>query len=303
MTSYAAASLPVMRSYDTNVVIEQRSKVSFEYDQMTKWETVYSDATWFRNFVALGKGVPVNIVEAKYTPVKILSKEGSSSPYGYLDGLGDVSIGCDALSVGFSEPHSCFYLFTLDDAIDCGALEAWFEKRDLLQPVIDLHSIAYPNRSPSQSALFLNLMQSLETLHARFYARTKSEYRRRVDVICDTICDPALHDFLWTVDQQRRKDVILISRINDLLYADGKRPLDPKFCRFREYGERLVKARNYYTHYDSKKACNQFSQEELIAVNYQLRLLIEYHVMVYLGFDSEHTRSKIVELDNLLRNK
>ena len=90
--------------------------------------------------------------------------------------------------------------------------------------------------------------------------------------------------------------------MNDLLFADGSRPIEPRrdLCRFCEYEQKLVKARNYYTHYDTNKVMDAFFQEELFVVNHQLRLLVEFHLTAYLGFDCNRIRSKIVELDRLV---
>lgn len=67
--------------------------------------------------------------------------------------------------------------------------------------------------------------------------------------------DPNLRSYLWVPSQDRCRSVILTCRMNSLLFADESRPIEPKrdLCSFIEYGQRLAKARNYYTHYDPKK--------------------------------------------------
>lgn len=302
LTVFPSSSVPVTRSYATSVTLRQRIMFSLEYCSPTKWQRTYSDALWFRRLVELGKGVPVNIDEALYLPWTEPVPEDSTHLSDALFALHEVSVGKGAHIVAKAEPHARFYLFTFSNAVECGAINVWYEKRTLLEPVIDLYSLSYSGNAPSHVALFLNLMQALETLHARFYARTKGEYRRRVDNLCTRTDDPNLRNYLWIPRQNQYRSVILTCRMNDLLFADGSRPIEPRrdFCRFYEYGQRLANARNYYTHYDANKVMDAFSQEELFIVNHQLRLLVEFHLTTYLGFDRDCIRSKIVELDRLV---
>lgn len=89
--------------------------------------------------------------------------------------------------------------------------------------------------------------------------------------------------------------MFLRSRLADLAFADGVLPFWPNHQFPSDYIKRIVITRNYYTHYDPAKEGQAFSLEELAAVNGHLMALIEYHILILLGFDRDKVRKRTAE--------
>ncbi|UVJ53180.1 hypothetical protein K5713_07070 [Trueperella pyogenes] len=62
----------------------------------------------------------------------------------------------------------------------------------------------------------------------------------------------------------------------------------------------LVDTRNYYTHFSPDRKDKAFGKEELSIVNAELMALLEYHLMLTLGFDDETT---LTNVQRRLRNR
>ena len=284
-------------SFATELKLEQHVKVRIQYDDVCPWSQVMTDADWFRRFVEMGMGCAVGIEEAEYLhPSVIYPPEWPTESDDRLWPCA-VSPRREGLGVGHGGALSYYYLFNLSEARECGALAAWFDKRERLEPIIELYGLVYSDRVPSAEALFLNLTQALETLHARFYAANMRAYLSRVDELCACAGDGAggetLRHFLCDEGQQKTRGVYLKSRLSDLLYADGVRPVEPGDVKFMSFPERLVATRNYYTHYDPKRKDGAFGTDEIPLVNSELIALLEYHLMVLVGFDSSLAAERV----------
>ena len=280
------------QSYERQLSITQLVAVKFRYESERSWQLVMADADWFRRLVELGKGARVGIEKAHYLHSSVTFPADSGFEDDEILRPGDVTIGVGESDSHHGKDHPFLYLFDLSEAMECGALASWVSQREPLGPVIDLYSLVYSDKIPSASALFLNLMQALETFHSRFFASGKREYLERVDVLCSASGDSGLRDFLCDSGQRRAGSVYLRSRIADLLYADGLRPVNPQNGRFADYPKRLVDTRNYYTHYDRSRLETIYALDELPIVNTELRVLLEYHLMLQLGFDEELARER-----------
>lgn len=282
-----------LQPYGRELTIKQLVTTKFRYKDGRSWRHVTEDVEWFRRFVELGKRGQVDIegishLHPSVTYPKDYGLEGDES---MMPGEVVLSTGGSTRSDGNDFPYH--YLFDLSEAVECGALISWFSQRDVLGPIVGLYSLAYSDKIPSAAALFLNFMQALETLHSRFFAAGKQEYMERVDALCSTSRDLGLRDFLCDSGQKGARSVYLKSRISDLLYADGQRPVRPVGGGFVDFPKRLTDTRNYYTHYDRNELRTVYSEDELPLVNLELKLLLEYHLMLRLGFDEGFARERV----------
>lgn len=85
----------------------------------------------------------------------------------------------------------------------------------------------------------------------------------------------------------RAKSIYLKSRLSDLLYAEGAMPIPPEQVSYEEFAKKVTDSRNYFTHYDPLKKDHVFTQDDLLTVNVELMILLEYHLMALIGFDSK----------------
>lgn len=287
-------------NYDNNFTLHQCVNASFFYDEPRRWERIMDDVNWLRRAIELGKGCSVAVRKAQY----LHSRHMLSEKYGAMGydryKPAEVLLGTKQGEAHGSRSHRWEFLFGLTEAIEQGAIHKWFAERENLEPVVDLYTLAYTDRIPSAMALFLNLMQALETYHARFICNRVSDYKERVDRLADTSdSDFDVQEFLCDKGQRDSRSIYLKSRISDLLYAEGKLPVKPKRMCLADFSKKLVDTRNYYTHYSNDKKEKAFTQDELPVVNFELMALIEYHLLITLGFcadiAAERVRRRLVD--------
>ncbi len=288
--------------YHNDVTFHQRIEARLFYDEPRRWQEIMRDADWLRRLIELSKGREVGIRGVRYLhPSHLLPEEYGAERQDRHEPA-DVLLGTEQRDVVDENSRRWTFLFNLSEVYERGALHAWFEKRDELEPVVDLYTLAYTDRVPSAMALFLNLMQALETYHVRFVCDSVKTYKKRVDCLVENTsgADSDVHDLLCDGGQQGSKSLYLKSRISDLLYAGGRRPVSPKHMSFVDFPQKLVDTRNYYTHFSPDKKDKAFGKEELPIVNAELMALLEYHLMLTLGFDGETT---LTNVQRRLRNR
>lgn len=284
-----------VRIYDTKVEAEQHAAFKLLYGQDVDWDRVVEDINWFRSFAELGAstGMSVDSVHYLHDQVRI-DIPGHDQTADESLRPSEVILGTRS-SKRVERTHLSLYgSFSLPEAIECGALKRWFDARELLKPIVGLYSLAYSREMISTTLMFLSLMQALETLHARFYASDVVSFVNRIDAIIYAPGDGAAHPE-WLIDtgQRRSRKIYLRSRLNDLLYAEGNCPVKVLGSSILDFSTKLVDTRNYLTHYDRGLETKAYGVEELRGINGRLLLLVEYHMLVFLGFNQEFARERI----------
>ena len=154
-----------------------------------------------------------------------------------------------------------------------------------LAPVFNLYMSLFRYSDMPAEMVFLNIIQAVETFHARFYYDDKlSKY---IEYVNSNYPDGStINKLLLPNEQKKVKKIFLLSRINDLLI----RAHSGSFNRFiigkdRDFASRVVISRNYYTHYDKSKEDKALKGKDLYRAINILRLLLEYSVCQVLGID------------------
>lgn len=283
------------RIYDTNVKAEQHAVFKLLYRQNVDWDRVVEDIYWFRSFAELGAstGMSVDSVQYLHDQVRI-DLPGINQKTDESLRPSDVILGTRSSKRTERTRLSLYSSFSLPEAIECGALKRWFETRELLKPIVGLYSLAYSREMISPTLMFISLMQALETLHARFYASDVVSFLNRIDAIINAPGEGAVQpECLIDAGQRRSKKIYLKSRLNDLFYAEGVRPVKELGSSILDFSTKLVDTRNYLTHYDRKLETKAYGVEELPGINGRLLLLVEYHMLVFLGFSKVFARERI----------
>lgn len=162
---------------------------------------------------------------------------------------------------------------------------------DLLEPIFNLYLSLFKYKDMPVEMVFLNIVQALETFHARFfYGDSKDKYVASVierfgscqnypDIEKLLLCD--------TQKDENCKYIILVSRLNDLLI--GK--YDGLFCDYYEadanFAQAIADTRHYYTHYGKSKEKKALKGDKLIDAIGILSLLLEYNICLQLGIDNQ----------------
>lgn len=145
-----------------------------------------------------------------------------------------------------------------------------------LEPILRLYTSFYRYSDMPLEMLFLNATQALETLHGRFY---HVPYSKQED------SDEIVHPY---------KKITLAERITDLL-EKGKDQIFAPICNQELcFVERVVLARNYYTHYHESMWQSALDSECLFDIVRILKCILAYHICVQLGVDiSDSVKEKI----------
>ena len=286
--------------YGKEIKVNQRVLIQFAYKEPTSLDIIMEDALCIQNLIGLGINQKVEIDNVKYVHSSIYVEFGnpegtSEKKLISADMLIGTGINDSTLNV---RQYDC--LFTLEDLSENSIFTNWISHYSKLKPVLDLYFTAFSNTAGTPEMLFLNLTQALETYHARFITDDLVEYIARVDRIVDNFChgnsnSKSWKEFLLDEGQCKNKKIYLRSRLSDLIFAEGILPFLPNRFKRDEYVKKIVDTRNYYTHYDSAKFDKSFSKVELPFINGHLIALLQFHILVLIGFDPATIRIKTVE--------
>lgn len=176
-----------------------------------------------------------------------------------------------------------FFLAQLPENVDLS------KTLDKLVPVLNLYLSLFKYRDMPVEMVFLNVIQAVETFHARFYyGDQKSKY---VQSVYDRFSNHFNFEYLKSLllsDTQmdkNRKYIILVSRINDLLIGKYDGLFFDYYSKSGDFAQTIVDTRHYYTHYGESKEKKALKGNDLEEAVYILRLLLEYYVCSVLGID------------------
>lgn len=138
----------------------------------------------------------------------------------------------------------------------------------------------------SETRVFLNLVQALETYHSRFVTNDINEFKQRVDNLLSSFGETRADEYKTYLLAHSNKFITLESRLADLLLAEWKIHFDTGDINYQDFPSIIAHSRNYYIHYDEglKDKYRILSQEELQIYNTVLIEILEYYILLELGF-------------------
>ena len=190
--------------------------------------------------------------------------------------------------------------------------KAWMDNYEKMKPIIDLRSLVflYPDSPPE--VIFLNLMQALETYHARFICDKPKKYSGIIDCFIDEDLefydDRHREDYrLYLKENNSKSSITLKARLRFLFAIDRFLYVPPaNKCDLDSFIQKLVDSRNYYTHYDPKKESRAFRPDELPAINALISILLDYYILKKVSYPHEELtpliHERFVRLDNIIEN-
>ncbi|WZY00314.1 HEPN domain-containing protein [Bacillus sp. FSL W7-1360] len=174
----------------------------------------------------------------------------------------------------------------------------WFEKYDLLSPVIDLYMTTKYHRT-SRERFFLNVVQAAEAYHRLMRPQKsripQSEFNQKRDEILASI--PEAHRPWLKEKLHFANEMTLHERLNDLftIDVDLDHPEGPRYYHlFRPLNtdkQRLIRdiknTRNYNTHFPRALKKKAKKGEELSQLIDILIVVLEYHLMTEIQVDKQ----------------
>ena len=190
--------------------------------------------------------------------------------------------------------------------------KAWMDSYAKMKPIIDLRFLVFLHPDSPPVVIFLNLMQALETYHARFICDKLKKYPDIIERFID-------EDLKFYDDQHRESyrsylkendsasSITLKARLRFLFAIERFLYVPPASkCGLDSFIQKLVDSRNYYTHYNPKKENRAFKPDELPAVNALVSTLLDYYILKKVGYPHKELTSLIherfVRLDDMIDN-
>ena len=161
----------------------------------------------------------------------------------------------------------------------------------LLEPIFNLYLSLFKYKDMPPEMVFLNIVQALETFHARFfYDDSKDKYVESVIErfgSCPTF--PNIEKLLLcdTQKDENCKYIILVSRLNDLLIGKYDGLFYDYYVTDAQFAQTIADTRHYYTHYGKSKEKKALKGDKLIDAIGVLSLLLEYNVCLQIGIDNQ----------------
>ena len=185
----------------------------------------------------------------------------------------------------FSRSRSWKWI-NLGELIEQNSFENYFSKHDKLAPIIELFLEPFYVEKSSETRVFLNLVQALETYHSRFVTNDINEFKQRVDNLLSSFGETRADEYKTYLLAHSNKFITLESRLADLLLAEWKIHFDTGDINYQDFPSIIAHSRNYYIHYDEglKDKYRILSQEELQIYNTVLIEILEYYILLELGF-------------------
>ena len=174
----------------------------------------------------------------------------------------------------------------LSDLVNNGSIQLYFEKQEKLTPIIELFLEPMYLHGGSTTRVFLNVVQALETYHSRFVTNDIDTFKDRIETITINLSESSKNDINTFLMANSKQFITLESRLADLLIAEYKIRFDTGKIGYYDFPSVIAHSRNYYIHYDERIKNNYrvLSEEELSIYNRSLYQILEYYILIELGF-------------------
>lgn len=193
-----------------------------------------------------------------------------------------------------NSPSHPWKWIALQELIDHNSIALYFEKHDKLAPIVELFLEPFYTDNCSETRVFLNIVQALETYHSRFVTNSLDDYKLRVKSLTECLPSSNAKQQKKFLLAKSRYFITLESRLADLLLANHKIYFDTGEIKHIDFPSVVAHTRNYYIHYDEsiKTQHRVFSEEELQFYNRSLLQILEYYILLELGFSENDATIK-----------
>ena len=198
-------------------------------------------------------------------------------------------------------------LFTLDDIVtNSEVIQNWSMIIDKIKPALNLYFSIIRYEDLPIEMQYLNIVQALETYHARFKYNDLKKYKKHVVKLfevedLDDIDEKNRNAYFDTTQSDENISyIILKSRLVDLMNDDFRLSLFPLFIggiqvELYDFIEKIVDTRHYYTHYGKTKEEKSLRGIDLQYAIAVLMEVFEYHFLVELGLRNSGAIGKVMK--------
>lgn len=196
-------------------------------------------------------------------------------------------------SVGCTKRNHSKWI-SLSDLIKQDSFQHYFGKHEKLSPIIELFLEPLYVGGSSHIRVFLNIVQALETYHSRFVTNSFDEFKTRIEYLVKGESQENAEKHRKYLMANSKRFITLESRLADLLVANREIYFDTGEIKREDFPLVIAHSRNYYIHYDEsiKEKNRVLSEEELKIYNRSLLQILEYYILLELGFSEDHCEIK-----------
>lgn len=191
----------------------------------------------------------------------------------------------------------------LSELLEHNSFDQYFKKKERLAPIIELYLEPFYVDGRSSTGIFLSIVQALETYHSRFITNSIDEFIARIENIVKNTPKSEATVTRQLLIANSKSFITLESRLADLLLANHHVLFDTGRINYQDFPSIIAHTRNYYTHYDEriKENYKVLSPEELTIYNQSLYQILEYYILLELGFvnDAYATMTKHERWSNI----
>lgn len=181
-------------------------------------------------------------------------------------------------------------LFTLRDikADFSNILKRWFERKELLEPVINLYFGTLYNSNMYLEQRFSSLIQAIESYHRRTKINTEigtEDHEERVNSILSSV-DSKYKEWLkskllYSNEPSLRKRLeSMVKECSGLINLESSK-------QKKSFINKVCDTRNYFTHYDESLANRAEKGSELLNICNKLEIIIEFNLLLEIGFNKD----------------
>lgn len=200
--------------------------------------------------------------------------------------------------------HYVDFLFNLDDLLNHLDKNLWEVSYEKLEPIFELYINDLYDPYPSLHQKFINIIQALETFHARFICTGNMKaFRKRVEEIVSLTADNSKDEHRqFLLSNNKTNFITLSSRIADLILCDYEYIFELGNFSLIEFPKIIAKTRNYYIHYDSNLKDVALSDDNLYEAYLVLKNVLEYYLLKSIGFKLDYIHEKMKNRNRSLVN-
>lgn len=183
------------------------------------------------------------------------------------------------------------------ELVNHNSFECYFEKYEKLAPIIELFLEPFYVEGISETKVFLNIVQALETYHSRFITNSMDEFKDRVEQLVSGFPDEKRDEIKSFLLASSNRFITLESRLADLLLASNMIYFDTGDIQHKDFPSVISHTRHYYIHYDEsiKDTYRVLSNEELQIYNSSLLQILDYYIRLELGYsESENLKGMLI---------
>lgn len=170
-------------------------------------------------------------------------------------------------------------------------VKTWLKLYHQCKHVFDLYFDSFQINKEIPNAEFLAITQALEsfhseleTIHGSRESESKKTFLQNIALVNDLISSNKDLSTWFKKTFMYRPELSV--RLTELIY-NCENLMKPIIGNQEEFIKRVVKTRNYYTHYNSKLRNKSATGDELDLMTHALRMILIFHLLKELGFSME----------------